>query len=382
MDLTPTDSQRMLRESVARYVAENYDSEGRRKAAQEPQGFSAQHWRNFAELGWLGLAFSEEDGGFGGGPVDIGIVMEEFGRGAVAEPFLSTVLLGGGAIAACGSAAQKRDLLPQIVQGDLHLSFAHYEKDPRHGLNAIASEARREQDGWHLRGRKVAVPDAAAAGIHIVSARIAGSGDDAVALFLVPRNAKGLTLRDAPRMGGGRIADLVLDDVVLPYDARLGASENTLPAIERIIDGALTAMSAEAVGLMSALVDATIEFTKTRKQFGRALAANQVIRHRLVDMYIACDEARSTALRAALYSGESSSDVVRAMAASGAKCKVGTSARKIAEEAVQLHGAMGVTDELDVGLYFKRLLAFETMLGSGDHHLRRHATLMRQSESV
>ena len=382
MDLTPTDSQRMLRESVARYVAENYDSAGRRKALQEPQGFSLHHWRNFAELGWLGLPFAEEDGGFGGGPVETGIVMEEFGRGAVAEPFLATVLLGGAAIAACGTAEQRQRLLPQIAQGDLHVSLAHYEKDPRHGIGAITTEARREKNGWRLRGRKVAVLDAAIAVIHVVSARVSDASKEAVALFLVPHDIDDLTRRDAARMGGGRISELGLDGVWLPDDARLGGDGDMLPAITRVIDCALAAMSAEAVGLMSTVLDATIEYTKIRKQFGRPLAENQVIRHRLVDMYVACDEARSMSLRAALHAGDRSSDAVRAIAASGAKAKVGKSARHIAEEAVQLHGAMGVTDELDIGLYFKRLLAFETMFGGGDHHLRRHAAMLRQSESA
>jgi alkylation response protein AidB-like acyl-CoA dehydrogenase len=377
MDLTPSESQRMLRESVERFVGQYFDSVTRRQRADVP---GKGHWKTFAELGWLGIPFAEDEGGFGGSAVEVGIVMEEFGRGLVSEPYLATVLLGGGLIEACGSLQQRRELLPRIAQGDLRLSFAHYEADPRRGLDVVGSTARGNRGrGWKLDGWKTAVLDAATADFHVVSARGAsGSSRGEIALFLVPRGATGLDMKDSSRLGGGRVANLTFDGVMLPPGARLGIGD-ALPAIEMVVDRALAALSAEAVGLMRAVTEATIEYTKQRVQFGRALASNQVIRHRLADMYVACDEARSMALRAALLVGQSGDSASRALAASGTKAKVGRCAMAVAEEAVQLHGAMGVTDELDIGLYFKRLMAFETMFGGSDYHLQRHAGLMTRA---
>lgn len=375
MDLTPDDNQRMLRDIAARFVTERYDLAARRRGLGEPDGFSRENWHRFAELGWLGVPFAEDVGGFGGGPVEVAILMEELGRGIATEPYLATVLLAGMLIAECGDADRKRKLLSSIVNGQLLLAFAHYETDARAGLSKVETRAHRDGDGWRLSGRKTAVLDGGAADMHVVSARRPGADKDDIGLFLVQKDAAGLTLRDGPRLGGGRIAELTLDGVRVPADAELGAAIDALPAIETVVDRAIAALAAEAVGLMRVMVDATVDYTKLRTQFGRPLAANQVIRHRLVDMYVRCEEARSMALRAALSVGPSSSVEQRALAASGAKAKIGRCARYVAEQAIQLHGAMGVTEELDLGLYFKRLLAFEALFGSTDYHLRRHAML-------
>jgi alkylation response protein AidB-like acyl-CoA dehydrogenase len=375
MDLTPSDEQRLLRESADRFVNETYTADHRRRVAGDPLGFSAEIWKQFAELGWLALPIAEAHGGLGGGAVEVGILMEAFGRGLVSEPYLSTVVIGAALISECGTDAQKQALLPDIADGSLHLAFAHSERQARFDLADVRTAAKKTPDGWRLDGSKTAVLDGNAAGQIIVSARVDdGSGKPGkLCLFLVPQGTRGLASRDYPRLGGGRACNLELSGTQLPADALLGDGGDTLPAIEAVIDRAMAALGAEAVGIMQTLLDQTLEYTKIRKQFGRPLSANQVIRHRLADMAMQCDEARSMALRAALMAD--AEPVARSRAASGAKAKIGKCARFVAEQSVQLHGAMGVTEELDVGSYFKRLLAFDTLFGGSAHHYRRYSDL-------
>lgn len=375
MDLTPSDEQRLLRESADRFVSETYTADHRRKVASDPLGFSAKIWKQFADLGWLALPIAEAHGGLGGGAIEIGILMEAFGRGLVSEPYLSTVVIGASLISECGTEAQKQTLLPKIADGSLYLAFAHSERQARYDLADVRATAKKTPDGWRLDGHKTAVLDGNAAGQIIVSARLDGGNvkPGKLCLFLVPQGTRGLALRDFPRLGGGRACNLELNGVQLPADALLGDGSDALPAIEATIDRAMAALGAEAVGIMQTLLDQTLEYTKIRKQFGRPLSANQVIRHRLADMAMQCDEARSMALRAALMTD--AEPVARSRAASGAKAKIGKCARFVAEQSVQLHGAMGVTEELDIGAYFKRLLAFDTLFGGSAHHYRRHAAL-------
>jgi alkylation response protein AidB-like acyl-CoA dehydrogenase len=375
MDLTLSDEQRLLRESVDRFIAESYDADHRRKTAGDPLGYSPAIWKQFADLGWLALPIAEACGGLGAGAVETGIVMEAFGRGLVAEPYLATVVIGAGLIAECGSEAQKQTMLPKVADGSLCLAFAHSERAARFDLAKVETAAMQTADGWRLDGRKTAVIDGHAAGQIIVSARVAS--DDGVSgklcLFLVPSGTPGLSLRDYARLGGGRACNLDLANVSLPADALLGDGGDCLPGIEAVVDRALAALGSEAVGIMQIMFDMTLEYTKVRQQFGRPLSANQVIRHRLADMAMHCDEARSIALRAAVMAD--AEPIARSRAASGAKAKIGKCARFVAEQSVQLHGAMGVTEELDIGSYFKRLLAFDTMFGGSAHHYRRHASL-------
>ena len=370
MDLTPSDEQRLLRESADRFVSETYTADHRRKVASDPLGFSAKIWKQFADLGWLALPIAEAHGGLGGSAIEIGILMEAFGRGLVSEPYLSTVVIGASLISECGTEAQKQALLPDIADGSLYLAFAHSERQARFDLADVRTAARKTPDGWCLDGQKTAVLDGNAAGQIIVSARV---DDGKLCLFLVPSGAVGLTSRDFARLGGGRACNLDFRDVRLPADALLGDGSDALPAIEAVADRAMAALGAEAVGIMQTLLDQTLEYTTIRKQFGRPLSANQVIRHRLADMAMQCDEARSMALRAALMAD--AEPIARSRAASGAKAKIGKCARFVAEQSVQLHGAMGVTEELDVGSYFKRLLAFDTLFGGSAYHYRRHAAL-------
>jgi alkylation response protein AidB-like acyl-CoA dehydrogenase len=375
MDLTFSDEQRLLRESVDRFIAGSYDADHRRRSAGDPLGFSPAIWKQFAELGWLALPIAEEYGGLGAGPVETGILMEAFGRGLVAEPYLATVVISAALIAECGCEAQKQAILPKIADGTRVLAFAHSERAARYDLAHVETIAKQISAGWQLNGHKTTVLDGNAAGQIIVSARVvdANGTPGKLSLFLVPAGTSGLSVRDYPRLGGGRACNLDLRDVHLGADARLGDGSDALPKIEAVVDRALAALGSEAVGIMQIMFELTLEYTKVREQFGRPLSANQVIRHRLADMAMQCDEARSIALRAALMAD--AEPVERGRAASGAKAKIGKCARFVAEQAVQLHGAMGVTEELDIGSYFKRLLAFDTMFGGSAHHYRRHAAL-------
>jgi len=375
MDLNLSDEQRLLRESADRFVNETYTADHRRKTASEPHGFSPAIWKQFADLGWLALPIGEDHGGLGGGAIEIGILMEAFGRGLVSEPYLSTVVIGAALVTECGTEAQKQAILPDIADGSLILALAHSERAARFDLAKVETMATKTADGWRLNGRKTAVLDGNAAGQIIVSARVANNNGSSgrLCLFLVPAGTLGLAVSDYARLGGGRACNLTLNDVKLPADALLGDGSDSLPAIEAVVDRAMAALGAEAVGIMQTLLDTTIEYTNIRKQFGKPLSANQVIRHRLADMAMQCDEARSMALRAALM--VDAEPVARGRAASGAKAKIGKCARFVAEQSVQLHGAMGVTEELDIGLYFKRLLAFDTLFGGTAHHYRRHASL-------
>ena len=375
MDLTLSDEQRLLRESADRFVNETYNADHRRKSANEPLGFSPAIWKQFADLGWLALPISEDFDGLGGGAIEIGILMEAFGRGLVSEPYLSTVVIGAALVAECGSDAQKQAILPKIADGSLILALAHSERAARFDLGKVETIATKTSDGWRLDGHKTAVLDGHAAGQVIVSARVANNNGSSgrLCLFLVPASTPSVARREYARLGGGRACNLDLSNVQLPAEALLGDGTDALPAIEAVVDRAMAALGAEAVGIMQTLLDTTLEYTKIRKQFGRPLSANQVIRHRLADMAMQCDEARSMALRAALMVG--AEPVARSRAASGAKAKIGKCARFVAEQSVQLHGAMGVTEELDIGLYFKRLLAFDTLFGGSAHHYRRHAML-------
>ncbi|MBR0965861.1 acyl-CoA dehydrogenase family protein [Bradyrhizobium diazoefficiens] len=375
MDLNLSDEQRLLRESAERFVAESYDADHRRKMNNDPLGFSPAVWKQFAELGWLALPIPEEFGGLGGGAVEIGILMEAFGRGLVSEPYVATVVLCAGLIDRCGSAAQKQTMLPRIADGTLKLAFAHSERSARFDLAKVAATANRTAQGWRLSGSKIAVLDGHAADEIVVSAHIHDHQGPSgrLGLFLVP--AQSLSVSDYPRLGGGRACNLELSDVHVPEDALLGDGHDALPGIEWAVDRAMAALGAEAVGIMQVLLDTTLDYTKIRKQFGRPLSANQVIRHRLADMAMQVDEARSMALRAALK--VDSPPVERARAASGAKAKIGSCARFVGEQSIQLHGGMGVTEELEVGAYFKRLVAYETLFGGSAHHYGRHASLGR-----
>lgn len=372
MDLAYSDEQKLLAESANGLLA----SRAQKKEAGDL-------WREMADLGWLGLPLPEAHGGLGQGAADIGIVAEAFGRHQVATPYVPAVVLCGSLVAALGSDAQKAALLSALADGRARLALAHAEDGARHDLSFVATKAVREKDGWRLSGRKIAALDADAADTILVTARLSGDVRDAsgVGVFLVAAGTPGLTLQSHATLDGGSAARVTLDNVALPADALLGGDENAGAEISHAYDRAIAAWCSECVGLMEAATKATIDYTKIRVQFGKPLAVNQVLRHRMADMSIQCEEARSMALRAALYA-DNADAATRGRAVSGAWAKVSKSARFVAEQAIQLHGGMGVTDELTVGAYLKRVVALDAIAGGPDHHLRRHAALSQSARAA
>lgn len=375
MNFALTEEQRLLQDSVERFVLERYRFADSQEAIVGQRCMDANNWRHFAEQGWLALPLPSEQGGLGGSATDLGVLTEALGHGPVLEPYLPVVVVAGGLIALLGTDKQKAARLPMIAGGEAVVVLAHTERTAGHVLTSVTTTARRRYDRWVLDGAKIAVPGGYAADTVIVSARISGDRQDSfgIGLFLVDVTAPGVTRYSYPTLDGACGADIVLAGVEVSAGDLLGGSDNALPALECIYDRAACALAAQAVGSAQILLDMTIDYASTRVQFGKALATNQVIRHRLVDMSIACLEARAAALRAAQYMNDE--PVARARAASSAKWKVAHSARFIAEQAVQIHGAIGCTDELALGRYYRSILAFELLYGSPDRHLRRHATL-------
>lgn len=373
MDLSYSEDQTLLADSVARFVRNEYGFETRRALAAGDAGFDAANWKAFAELGWLAIPFAEADGGLGGDPVATMVLMEQFGRGLVVEPYVPGILLGGALVAAAGDEAQRRRLLGGLIAGDAHLAFAHGEPEGRYTLAHVATRAEAADGGFALTGRKSVVHNAEAADSLIVSARTEGAttDSDGLSLFVVPRGADGLTLRPYRTIDGLRAAEVALDGVAVAPDAVLGAPGGAFPVIEETVDRATAAVCAEAVGIMDVLRETTLEYLKTRKQFGRPLGSFQALQHRAVDMLVACEEARSLVLMATL--SLDSPPAERRRAVSAAKAHIGSAGRKVGQEAVQMHGGMGVTDELKVGHYFKRLTMIDTFFGDAAHHLDRFA---------
>ena len=370
MDFKFTDEQNALRDTLTRYIAKDYPFEARRTLAKSAEGFSREHWRQFAELGLLALPFPEAYEGLGGKAVDNLVVMEAFGRGLVLEPYFATVILAGHLLRDFGSEAQKNALLPKIASGESMLALAHSEAGSRYELSRVATTATPQGQGWRLSGKKAVVICGGGANQLLVSARSAGGANDAkgISVFLVDRQAPGLSVRSYTTQDGGRAADLVLDQVEVGSENLVGVPHEALPAIERALDYGIAALCAESVGIMVALNEATLEYLKTRKQFGQAIGRFQVLQHRLVDMFIATEQARSMALLAAV-KADASDASERRRALSAAKAYVGQQARLVGQQAVQLHGGMGVVDELNVAHYFKRLTLINLSLGDIDHHL-------------
>lgn len=371
MDFDLTDEQRLLKDSVERMVAERYGFEQRRAYLALPGGRDPALWAQCAELGLLGLPFAEEYGGFGGGAVETMLVMEAFGRGLVLEPYLSSVILGGGLVAAAGDAAQKQAILPALAEGRMQLAFAHLERQSRYNLADIATTARADGAGFVLDGAKSVVLGGDTADRLIVSARIGGARCDAdgIGLFLVAADAPGLTRRGYATQDGLRAAEITLAGTPA---AALGAPGSALGVMERIVDRAIAALCAEAVGVMAAMHETTLEYLKTRKQFGRAIGEFQALQHRAVDMLVALEQARSMALFATVMA-ENEDAAERGRAIAAAKAQIGRSGRHIGQEAIQLHGGIGMTMEYKVGHYFKRMTMIDQCFGDADTQLARLA---------
>ena len=372
MDIEFNDEQRQLQDSVERMLRTSYGFVLRRAIVASEEGFSHTHWQEFADLGLLAAPFSEESGGLGGGTIATMIIMEALGRHIVVEPYFETAVVAGGLIEALGSQAQRRDLLAGIMSGKTIWAPALFEAASHHDLHAASTTAERQADGYVLRGAKAVVVAAPWAERLIVSARMSGvpRDRDGVSLFLVDRHSPNLHLKSFKTLDGRRAAEITLAGVRVPSGALLGYEGAATPALERCRERAIAAQCAEAIGAMAELNKATLEYTKTRKQFGVPLGSFQVLQHRMVDMFIAHEEAVAIthALTAALAQGGSVGKL-----ASAAKAKVGEAARYVAEQAVQLHGGMGMTDELNVGHYLKRLIAINIQYGDPTFHVLRCA---------
>jgi pimeloyl-CoA dehydrogenase small subunit len=372
MDFDFTEEQRLLKESVDRFIVDRYDFEQRKTFAKHEAGYSSENWSQFAELGLLAIPFAEEHGGIGGGPIETMIVMEAFGRGLVLEPYLSTVVLGGGLLRHGGSDAQKSEHIPKIASGELRLAFAHSERQARYDLADVETRAKKSGAGYVLDGEKSLVLNGDSADALIVSARVSGAQRDrsGIGLFLVDANAKGVSRRGYPTQDGLRAAEVSLVGVEVAADRVI--REDGLPIIERVVDEAIAALAAEAVGAMAEMHTLTVDYLKTRKQFGVAIGGFQALQHRAVDMFVALEQARSMAMFAIMMSAEDDPDV-RSRASSGAKVQIGRSAKIVGQGAIQLHGGVGMTMELKVGHYFKRATMIDVMFGDADHHLTKLA---------
>jgi pimeloyl-CoA dehydrogenase small subunit len=365
MDFDLTEEQRMLADSVGRLVGDAYaDFEKRKSYRAEPKGYSAANWSAMAEMGLLGLPLPEDQGGFGGGPVETMIVMEAVGRGLAVEPYLATVVLGLGLLRRVGG---QDDLVAEVAAGDLTLAFAHQERQARHDLHDIATTAHPDGDAWILDGAKGVVLHGDSADRLLVAARVAGArrDRDGIALFLIDPAAPGVTRRGYATQDGLRAAEIVLESARATLLA-----ENALPLFELVVDEAIAALCAEAVGAMDTLRDLTVDYLKTRQQFGRAIGEFQALQHRAADMLVATEQARSMTMYAAMMV-QDPDPTARGTALSAAKALVGKLADQLGKDAVQLHGGIAMTEEYKAGHYFKRLTMLGVLLGDVDHHLRR-----------
>jgi alkylation response protein AidB-like acyl-CoA dehydrogenase len=380
MNFEFSDEQQQLADSVRKFLANDYSFEKRKAILHSASGFSDTVWSTFAEMGLTALALPEADGGFGGGAVDLMAAMEACGEALVVEPLLDNIGLGGRLVSRAGSAAQRAALLPGLIDGSLRLAFAGLEPGTRYDLTPVGTTARADGTGWVLDGEKCVVIGAVGAHRLIVSARTGvqeGQQGQAagVSLFLVDPKAAGVSLNPSRTADGQRAADVRFSAVALGGDALLGPAGAALPLIEEAMDFATALLCADAIGAMKSANDATLEYMKTRKQFGVPIASFQVLQHRMVEMYIACEQARSLAILAASKVDAGGDAVERSRAVSMAKVQIADAARQISQEAVQLHGGMGMTEELKVSHTFRRLTMLAQRFGDADHHLERYAAL-------
>ncbi|MBS0469606.1 MAG: acyl-CoA dehydrogenase family protein [Proteobacteria bacterium] len=372
MDFSYTEEQTLLRNSVSKYLADNYKFEQWRKFTRSDLGRDAAHWKQFAELGLLAAPIAEEHGGLGGGAVESLIIMEEFGKALVVEPYVPTVVVGGGFFKHGGTDAQKSEWLGKIAAGETMLAFAFAEPKGRYNLADLSTTAKKSGSGYVINGQKAVVIGAPWADHFIVTARTAGGQRDekGVSVFLVAKNAKGVSVRDYPTVDSLRASEVTFENA---EGTLIGTADNGLPLIEQVVDEAIAASCAEATGCMKVLVDTTVEYSKTRKQFGVPIGKFQALQHRMVDMFVHYEQGVSITLMVTLKLAEEAAE--RAKAASAAKVTIGKGGRFVGQQAVQIHGGIGMTDELNVGHYFKRLTMLDTLFGSTDHHLKRYASL-------
>jgi pimeloyl-CoA dehydrogenase small subunit len=378
MDFDLTEEQRLLRDSVDRLLADHYSFEKRKAHLAEPEGWSRDLWAQYAELGLLGLPFAEEHGGFGGGGIETMLVMQAFGRVLALEPYLATVVLAGTALRLAANAAQQSALLPQIAEGKLSLAFAHGERQARYDLSDVLTTAKPKGSGWVIDGAKSVITHGDSADKLIVSARTRGERNDpnGISLFIVDADANGVARRAYRMRDGMGAAEIALSGVEVGSDAVLGEIGKAFPVIERVVEAGIAATAAEAVGAMETMQAMTLEYLKTRQQFGRPIGDNQALQHRATEMFVALEQGRSLAMLAAMMVDEPD-PAERARNIAMVKAGVGQAARFVSQNAVQLHGGIGMTEEYAVGHYFRRCMVIEHSFGDTAHHLSRLADQVR-----
>lgn len=374
MNFNLSEEQGQIRDSIARFAAENYSFDQRNAVVALEHGFSAQHWQQFAELGWLSIPFAEEHGGFGGGPVDTMVIMQEFGRALVAEPYLPTVVLFGGLLQSGASADLQGKYIPQIIAGELLGAFAYLERQSRYEITDIATRAREKGGRWLVDGEKTVVLNGGAAQKLIVAARSAGAqaGEGGITLLLVDAASAGIERTTYRMTDGQEAANIVFRNV--EAEAVIGSPGEGYALMASVVDAARLAVCANALGAMEALNAQTLEYTKTRKQFGVPISSFQALQHRMVDMLAACENVKSLVYRAVCAAQDNDADARRSLLA--LKVMTGRAGRLIGGEAIQLHGGMGMTDELSVGAYVKHLMIINSLFGDADYHQQLFAELV------
>ena len=375
MDFSITEEQSMLADTLSRFIDNEYTFENRMQVAESKEPFSTEIWQTYAELGLTAALLDEEDGGLGGGPVELMLIMEQFGRGLVLEPYLANVVLAGGLLKRAGNAEQKEEVLAKIVDGSLQAALAFAEPQGRYDIANISTTATKSSDGFVLSGRKTLVLNGASADVVIVPARTSGEPADTagISLFLVSAKSAGVSIDSYQTVDAHGSAEIELSDVEVAEGALLGEADRGYEVLQQVIDEATLAVSAEAVGIMRTLHDKTVEYVKDREQFGVPIGSFQALQHRLVDTLMLCEQSRSLLLWAVMLAAENKPEAARAISA--LKYQVGTAGRQVAQEAVQMHGGMGVTWEMDIAHYFKRHQAIGTLFGDADFHLDRYLSL-------
>ena len=368
MNFDYTEEQQMVRDSIARFVQDDYDWDTRRAIVDGAEGMSRDNWQTFAELGWLSIPFAEADGGFGGSVIDLSVVMEELGKGLVVEPFFPTVVLFGGLVSRAGDEAQRSSILEGVIGGETLGAFAYVERQSRYALNDCKTSATSSGDGYTLNGEKVVVFNGENADKLVVLARTSGEQFDAhgLSLFLVDANAQGVSKVLYPMMDAQRVANITFDNLQLGADALLGDAGSALEVVNAVIRDALLALASEAVGIMATLNAKTLEYTKTREQFGVAIGSFQALQHRMVDTMMAFEQSKSLLFKALCeyeIDPASADTTIHAL-----KVLIDRNSKLVYGEAIQMHGGMGITDELDIGHYAKRLMMINATLGDGSFH--------------
>jgi pimeloyl-CoA dehydrogenase small subunit len=376
MDFEFSEEQSILKDSLSRLLADNYGFEQRKKYLATPEGWSADMWGKYAEMGLMALPFAEEDGGVGGGPVETMIVMEALGSALALEPYFPTVILGGGFLRLGGNDALTAEFAPKVADGSLRLAFAHTERRSRYDLNRVETKAAKNGKDWRLSGAKGVVIGGDSADRLIVTARTAGGAADekGIGLFLVDAKAEGVSRRGYPTQDGQRAAEVTLENVAVPADAVFGDPEDGLPLARHVVDQGIAALAAEALGVMTAMHRLTVDYMKVRKQFGVPIGSFQILQHKAVDMFIAIEQARSMTCFATMMA-DSEDALERARAMHAAKTEIGRGGTLVGQNAVQIHGGVGMTMDYAVGHYFKRMTMIDLTFGDSSAHLGKLAEM-------